>query len=253
VVRENLRNSFPEKNKEELKKIETAYYRHLCDLFVETIKIIHLSPSEIKKRCRFNNLEILEDLSQKNKSFIGVLGHLGNWEWSINLPLFAPYYKVLAMYKPLSSKDFNNFYKELRSKYGAQPISMKESYKRMYDYSRNNIITATAFISDQTPHKDEIHYWKTFLNQETPVFLGSENVAKKLNQAVLFFRMRKVKRGYYEFDIIPITENPETTELYEITNKHLLLLEETIKQQPEIWLWSHRRWKYKRPQDVTLH
>ncbi|HBF89203.1 MAG TPA: hypothetical protein DDX39_11225 [Bacteroidales bacterium] len=245
IILNNLRNSFPKKSDDEIKQIARKYYAHLSDTFVETIKLIHISESEMQKRCKYNNLTIVDELFAQKRSIVAVIGHYGNWEYMIGFPFFTKY-NVLTLYKPLTNKKFNNFYIKLRSKFGVKPVSMKESYKKLMEYKQGNIPTITAFISDQTPHKDEIQYWTNFLNQDTAVFLGPEKIAKKLDFTVLYFQMRKVKRGFYEMDISTLTNNPKNTAEYEITNLHVKKLEETIKLQPEYWLWSHRRWKTKK-------
>lgn len=245
IIIDNLKNSFPEKSDIEINRIAKKYYTHLSDTFVETIKLIHLSNKEIQKRCKYNNTELVDKYLKESKSIVAVIGHYGNWEYMSGFPLFTKY-KVLTLYKPLSDKRFNLFYINLRSKFGVQPVSMKESYKRLVEYQKQNIPTITAFISDQTPHRGEIEYWTKFLNQDTAVFLGPEKIAKKLDFVVLYFGMRKVKRGFYEMDISLVNDNPKLSEKYEITNQHVKMLEETIKLQPEYWLWSHRRWKTKK-------
>lgn len=246
IIYTNLKNSFPEKSEIEIREIAKKYYKHLCDVGFETIKLLHISKSEMKKRCVYKNTEIVDELLKQQKSIVSVIGHYGNWEYMLGFPLFTNY-KVLTLYKPLSDKNFNQFYINLRSKFGVEAVSMKESYKRLIELKNEKTPTITAFISDQTPHRAEIQYWTKFLNQETPVFLGPEKISQKLNSVVLYFEMKKLKRGYYEMNIIKLFDNPNQTLEYEITNKHVELLEKTISKNPEFWLWSHKRWKTKKP------
>ena len=129
------------------------------------------------------------------------------------------------------------------------PVEMHNTVRSIISYAKKKKLTFTGFISDQTPTKSEIHYWTKFLNQDTPIFLGVEKIAKKTNQPIVYLDMQKVKRGYYQVEIIKLFENPKDTKDYEITEKHVRLLESIIKEKPEYWLWSHRRWKHKKPND----
>jgi len=243
VVTENLINSFPEKNITEKSENEKGFYRHLCDLIIENIKLLNISPKEIEKRCKIKNPELLNKYYDEGKSIIAVVGHYCNWEWGIMLPIVCKH-KVLAIYKPISDKNFNEFYKNMRSRFGVEPISMKETFKRMFYYDRNNQPILTVFIGDQTPHIGEIQYSMPFLNQNTPVFIGTERIAEKLNHVVVFLKMQKVKRSYYEVDAVLLNENPTQMKEYALTNQHVNFLEDIIKEKPDYWLWSHRRWKY---------
>lgn len=245
VVLDNLRNSFPEKSDEEIKNITKKYYLHLCDMFIETFKSIHLTEKQIKKRVEIKNIEVLDELYAKNKSVIAVLGHYGNWEWLFGLPL-ATKYKVLAIHKPIQNRCFNTLTNKIRSKFGIEMITMKGAFKSILNYQKKNELTLTYFLSDQTPVKEDINFWTNFLNQDTPVFLGAERIAKKTNQAVVFFNIKKIKRGYYSLEIEKLFDEPNQTSEHEITEKHVQTLEKHIKKEPAYWLWSHRRWKHKR-------
>lgn len=245
VVYTNLKNAFPDKPEDDIRGIARRFYKHFADQIIETIKALHISRKEMKKRFRVKDQEMLDELYAANKNIVVVFGHYGNWEWLLTLPLYTKY-KILAIHKPLSNKYFSDMVNRLREKYGVRMITMKQSYKTILEYQKRNEQIITYFLGDQTPMRSEINYWTTFLNQDTPVYLGAEKIAQKTGQAVVFFNIQKIRRGYYELETIMITENPEETGEYEITEKHVRLLEEIITDKPEYWLWSHRRWKHRK-------
>lgn len=245
VVRENLKNSFPKKTDKELYQIEKKFYHHLIDIFVEVIAIQHMSEAEIMKRNKFVSNDIAEELINKNIGTIGVLGHYNNWEWLNSLQLYSKY-QGLAIYKPLTDKNFEKYMNNIREKWGAKAVPMHETLRKLIQLKKENILPFVMLVSDQSPTKNEINYWTTFLNQETPVFLGVEKIAQKFNYAVVFVKMTKIKRGYYQTELILITDKPKETKEFEITEKHVAILEDLINEQPEYWIWSHRRWKHKR-------
>ena len=246
VVSSNLRNSFPEKSREELKIIEKKFYKHLADLFVETLKLTHMGKQQLMKRFTVSNIEITEKLLKEKRDIIAVMGHYNNWEWLAALPFYTDY-KPVSIYKPLRNKYFNKFLNDLRSKHGMFLTPMSMIVREIVDDRRNGINTISAFISDQTPVKKEIKYWTSFLNQDTPVYIGTEKVAEKYDMAVVYFNIQKIKRGYYNLSIELLFEH--TTGLPEnlITETHVRRLEENIRKNPEYWIWSHRRWKHKKP------
>ncbi len=245
IVRLNLTNSFPEKSVEEIIKIEKRFYRHLGDSFIEWFYPLHRSAKQLKPRYVFKNPELLNDLYSKGISVAGVLGHYGNWEWLSLLPTEVKH-KVWAIHKPLKNKYFNQLINGLRSKYGVHMVSTKDSYRKLKTEKDNGEVTMTYFLADQSPQESKIKYWTSFLGQDTPIFLGAEQIAKKLEMAVVFFDIRKVSRGHYEIEFKLLSEDSKSKPEYAITEKHVRALEERIVAEPEWWLWSHRRWKHKR-------
>jgi KDO2-lipid IV(A) lauroyltransferase len=234
VVASNLKNSFPEKSQSELKSIEKKFYKHLADLFIETLKITHMNKSQRMRRCTISNLGILDKLLEEKRDVTAVLGHYNNWEWFTIFPEFTRY-KIITIYKPLQNKFFDRYIKDLRSKYS------------IINKRKNKINMISVFISDQTPARGDIKYWTTFLNQDTPVYLGIEKVALKYDMAIVFFNMQKVKRGYYNLNIELLFEHTSGLPDHLITDTHVKRLEEIIRENPEYWIWSHRRWKHKKP------
>lgn len=248
VVLTNLHNSFPDKTEKELVVISKKFYWHLADLFIEVLKLQHMNAKRIKERYKVLNPELLNKLCDEGKSTIGIFGHYGNWEWIISLPLSIEY-KSVTVYKPLANKYFDRLLNKFRSQYGIELIPMIKTGRTLYRYEKEGINTLIGLVADQTPPGNEIQYWTKFLNQDTPVYLGIEKLSHKFNMAVVFFHIDKVRRGYYELTPEIITIDPTKLKPYEITERHVKKLEEQIKERPELWMWSHRRWKHKKPAD----
>lgn len=246
VVSGNLRNAFPWKSEEDLRSIRKKFYKHLADLFIESFKLVHLSKSELMKRFTVSNIELLERLNKENRDTIAILGHYNNWEWLAALPLYTGY-KAISIYKPLQNKYFNGFINGLRSKHGMGLTPMSNIMRDIIQNRRDKINTVSAFLTDQTPVRSEIKYWTAFLNQETPVYLGPEKIASKFDMAIVFFHIQKIKRGHYNLHIELMFEHTAGLREYEITEAHVKKLEQIITDKPEYWIWSHRRWKHKKP------
>ncbi len=246
VVAANLRNAFPEKSEAERKKIERRFYRHLSDLFAETLKVTHMSPRQISRRLTVRNLSLVDRLHKEERSVIGLCSHYNNWEWLAGLQISTPY-RLLTIYKPLTNKYFNQFILKLRTKFGLQASPMQNILRDLLKYRSEKILTMSGFIADQTPPPDENAYWTTFLNQETGFFRGAEKIALKYDMAVVFVNLTKIKRGFYELSWELISEHPGKEAPDFITSRYAEMLEAVIREKPEYWLWSHRRWKYKKP------
>jgi KDO2-lipid IV(A) lauroyltransferase len=242
VVYTNLQNSFPNHSKEWIAKTAHDFYRNLFDVTLETIQIAVRSKHFYKKHLLLEGHEVFNDYQASGKPCILVCGHLANWEWA-GQSLHASGIQVDVLYHPLSSKWFDWFLYHIRSRHGIKPIAMQSALRDML--SRKNIPTATTFIADQSPSPDGCH-WLTFLNQDTPVFLGTEKLAKKFNYPVVYGDIIRTKRGYYKVRFSLITDTPNDTPDFWITEEHSRRLEQSILEQPENWLWSHKRWKHKR-------
>jgi KDO2-lipid IV(A) lauroyltransferase len=247
VVQENLKNSFPEKTEEERKLIERKYYKYMADLMMETIKSVSMSEKQVRKRMIPTNPELVEHYFKQGKSIMAAAGHYCNWEMACLSFGFLTDKRRLIVYKPQSNEVFTEFFNRTRSRFGATMISMKQTLRKMIEYK--NELTFTVLASDQTPVKHEINYFTTFLNQPTAVFLGIEKLTKVVDCVVIFYRIDLVKRGHYTYTFVPLVEEPKQTKPYEITEIHVKYLESLIREKPEYWLWSHRRWKIK-PEDI---
>lgn len=250
VVRQNLQNAFPEKTKEERLAIEKKFYKHLCDLFIESMQLLHMTKKDIKRRFKYINIEVFQKYYAENRHVVVVLGHYGNWELNIGFPLWCGF-RTLATYKPLNNLHFNKKMQESRGKFGVEAVSMKQTAKKMFESARIQP-TVLALIADQAPMESESDFWTKFLNQNTSVFLGPEKIAQKLNAPVIFLDITKPKRGFYEIEAKVLFDQSKNTQPLEITKAHVKSLEDQIKRQPEYWLWSHRRWKRSMPKTATL-
>lgn len=247
VVTQNLKNSFPKKSEKEIIEFRRKFYHYLCDLFLETFKTLSISRENMVKHCRMNDASVtlLQKYNDEKKSVILVLGHLGNWEWGGNAFSLMCRQQLYVIYHPLENKYFNTLIIGMRTRFGTRLIEMKNTFRDMVENKK--IVSATAFITDQTPQPENA-YWTNFLNQDTPVFRGTEKISLKLNYPIIFINVKKIKRGYYELSAETLCENPSATSEGEISEMHTKKLEEEILKNPENWLWSHRRWKHKRPQ-----
>jgi KDO2-lipid IV(A) lauroyltransferase len=177
-------------------------------------------------------------------------GHYGNWEWTITLPKIIRH-QVNVIYRPIQDETFDQYMKQVRSRFGMTMMIARISGRTMLELEKSGQLSATYYLTDQTALKDT-DYWMMFLNQETAVFPGAEIMATKFRQAVVFMDIQKVRRGYYEVEFTQLFDDASTTEKYEVTKVHTKFLEEIIRKRPELWLWSHKRWKHTRPENIPL-
>jgi KDO2-lipid IV(A) lauroyltransferase len=246
VVMQNLQKSFPEKTQEEIFAIRKEFYRHFCDLIIESIKSVGMSKEDFMQRYQVVNMEFLLTYGEKKQSVIFLSSHHSNWEWVCFLPsLITEYFTVYAVYKPLSNTHFDQYVKATRQKHSATLIAMKETFRIILAAYQQKQVIATWMAADQTPSKEAAH-WVEFLHQDTPFFHGYETLARKTKQAVLFLDIQKVKRGHYRLEILPIYDNLDEVPPFAVVEKYAQLTEQQIKRQPAYWLWSHKRWKHQR-------
>lgn len=247
---DNLRNSFPGKTEAELLKIRKAFYHYLCDLFLETFKTLTISKKAMLKHCSMHPdaKAIFDDLAARNQSAIIVMGHFGNWEWAGNTFSLCCKHQLYVIYHPLKNKYFNGLIIKMRTRFGTRLIPMKETFKEMVKNRAE--LNATAFIADQSPNPDSA-YWMSFMHQDTPVFMGTERLAQKMKYPIVYVSVKRLKRGYYTLTAELLKEPPYSNTVGDITEAHTRRLEKDIMAQEETWLWTHRRWKHKRPLSVT--
>lgn len=248
VVRRNLVNSFPEKTKEEIRSIEKKFYRHFCDFMMESIKQAHISKEEIMMRTELKNPEFLDKWKENGRSIIMMTGHYANWEWFATLNYRIAPLRLAGIYRQLKNAEMERFFLNIRKSYGAIPIEKEKTLRELIKLRKENVQIMVAFVSDQTPSVQNIHYWSNFLNQETAMFSGAERIAKMVDYDVVYMDVERVSRGKYVAELKLITENPKDTAEFEITEKYTRLMEETIVREPQYWLWTHKRWKHKRQQ-----
>ncbi len=244
VVRENLELVFPEKSEADIKRITKTFFHHLSDMVVESIKSLSISEEEMKKRFKFTNVEEVHKVENQNQSIVMMCAHYGSWEWIFILQTYVKS-KGYGIYKRIENKYFDRLVKRIRAKYDSYLITTKEAIPRLIEAKENGELTLNGFISDQSPRRRKALYWKEFMNIKVPVHTGAEMLAKKLDMAVMFFSVKKVKRGYYETTFKTITTTPNDYKDYEITDIFLKLVEQQIYEAPEYYLWTHKRWKYR--------
>jgi len=248
VVFNNIKNSFPEKSEKEQLEIQRKFYHHLCDLVVESLKTFTISQKQVLKRVTCKNPEMIDAYFDQNKSVIIAGGHLNNWEiFAVAVDKIIKH-KTIGIYKPLTSKFFDKKMRETRSKYGLLMIPTYEVKQYLNKYK--DVPTATIFGFDQSPSNPHKAYWTKFLNQDTAVLYGTEKLAREYNYPVLYGRINKESRGHYSFEFFKVTDNPKETAPGEITEHITQALEKDIRATPQYWLWSHRRWKHKRPEGM---
>lgn len=251
VIHDNIRKSFPQKSKSELKEIQKKFQKHFCDLVLESIKAFTISKKDAQKRMIDRNVEVINRYKEQGRHVILVGGHYGNWElFAITIGASLKHHAV-ALYTPLKNKFFNQKITDSRSKYGLEMLPIKAIKEKVTKIGNES--HAIILGSDQSPHKTQKSYWTKFLNQETAVLFGTEKFAKEIDAVVVFANIYRMKRGHYEIDYRLLTETPKETEFGFITKTHTQWLEKIIEEEPAYWLWSHRRWKHKRPKEEILY
>ena len=249
IVYKNLRNSFPNMNDSELKAIANEFYRHLCDCIVETIKLLHVSDEEMKSRVDIVNGSLIERLAEDGKSIILFIGHYGNWEWVQEVPRSYSKPSVSAeIYRHAKNKVFNRLIQRIRSRYSSMQIVQKKAVRTLLGLNNEGIQFIVGFISDQRPNSKNLNHWLTFLNQDTAVAVGGEEIGKHIGVNYAYLDIEKVSRGRYRFVFKEMEYKLSEKEDYPMTVEFYRLLEENIKRAPAYWLWSHDRWKFLREQ-----
>jgi len=245
VVKSNLRLVFPEKSEDEIKAITKKFYHHLCDMIVETIKSMTISKEEMRKRMIFENIEIVQEIAKEGQSIALMCGHYGSWEWLMIIQEKMPNNKGYVIYKRLANPYFDRLVKRIRERYDSYLITTKETIPILTKAENNGEKTISAFASDQSPKANKAYHWNKFMDINVPMYTGAEMLAKKFNMAVVFFGVRKLRRGYYSAYFKTITREPKTIPDYQITDQFMKLVEDQIKEEPAYYLWTHKRWKHK--------
>ncbi len=249
VVLNNLRNSFPGKSEDDIQKLADDYYRYLCDLILETLKTLRMDERQTLERVKFNNPEWLDRFYAEGKSIVIVMGHYGNWEWAGPAFTLSTKYQLVVIYRPLSNVYFEKMMTRMRTRFGTRITPVDRTLRDMV--ANRNEITATAFIADQTATRQNA-YWTQFLNQDTAVFTGPEKLSKKFNYPMVYMKVSRVSRGFYEITPELMFASPADTLENEISERFTRRLETDIQHDPVPWLWSHRRWKHKRPAETNF-
>lgn len=248
VIEQNIERSFPNKTNAEKTKIKRQFYRHLTQLLAESVKGLSISEKELKQRITVKNSAIMDDLYAKGKNVLLVSGHYNNWEWVILAQGLLFKHDALGIGMPMTSKFWDKKVNQRRSRFGMKVVHAK-NYKEALNSDAARL-KSVLVLADQSPADALKSYWMPFLNQNTAVLFGAELMAHQLDYAVVFYTLRKVKRGQYEMELFLITEQPKEKSWGEITEAHTHLLEQEIKREPAFWLWSHKRWKREIPNDL---
>jgi KDO2-lipid IV(A) lauroyltransferase len=244
TVTSNLKLVFPDKSEKEVSEITSKFYHHLCDMILEAIKAMTISESEMKKRYTFTNVSLIHNLEQKNKSIALMGAHYGSWEWMFILQSYINH-KGYAIYKRLGNKYFDRLVKRIRARHNSYLITTKETFRVLKEAKNNGELTINGFAADQSPKVKKAFHWNNFMGIKVPMHTGAEIIAKRMDMAVIFFSVKRHRRGYYQTTFHTITENPKQHKDYEITDAFFKLVEEQIYKAPQYYLWTHKRWKHR--------
>ena len=241
IIHKNLKNSFPEKSENEIFGIRNNFYKHFCDLIVESFSGFSISRKSIEQKITIKNQDLLNEFAVKGQNIILIGGHYNNWEMTAQRMPLVFKHELFAIYKPIKNKFYDRKMKSSREKFGLNMISMKET--KAYFTNETGTPRAIIFGSDQSPSNSKKAYWTKFLNQDSAFLYGAEKYAKSFNWPVIYVSINKIKRGDYLVEYQLITQKPKEESYGEIIKKFAFLLESDIKNQPEYWLWTHNRWK----------
>ncbi|URM36481.1 lysophospholipid acyltransferase family protein [Flavobacterium anhuiense] len=244
VVRENLALTLPHLSDAERKVVEKKFYKHMCDMFLEMIKTMSMSPEEMERRFHVTNIDLVRDYAKKGKSVILVASHYASYEWLLTInPKLG--FQGVAVYKRLANPYFDRLVRKIRSKYNTEMIETRKAIPTMAKNQREGVLSMYGLASDQSPKMERIFHSMKFMGVEVPVHTGAETLAKKYDLAVIFVQVKKVKRGYYEATFISLADNPKEFENFKITEMYLKEVEKQILEAPEFYLWTHKRWKHR--------
>lgn len=243
VVRRHLGESFPDCPEREIRGIERGFYHWFCDYVVETVKMLSISPAQMRRHMVFTGMEVLDQATAQGKSCAVYLGHYCNWEWISSLQLWtAPPAQCAQIYHPLVNKAIDRLFLRLRGRWGSVSVPMADTLRCVVRYRRQGQPIVLGYIADQTPSSwQNIHHWLDFLHHDTPVLTGAEKIATATGQLPVYGDVRRVRRGYYECRFAPI--QPAGDGPWPVTEAYFRLLEASIARDPAPYLWTHRRWK----------
>ncbi len=246
LVHKNLTEAFPEKSEEDITRIEKGFYHFLTDYAVETIKLMSISKREMKRRVTFSNLKAIEDAAERGQSTSAYIGHYCNWEWITSIGLQLQHNKkinIAQVYHVLENKISDKIFLYIRSRMNTMCVPMQDILRKRIMCHKEDKIIVTGYISDQVPEWNNIHHWINFLNHYTPVITGTETITKRFGDQAIYLDLSRPRRGYYNIDIKVLEKDTKNIPDWELTDMYFKELEKTIRRQPELWLWSHNRWK----------
>lgn len=244
TVKYNLTLVFPDKSEKEITTLSKKFYHHLCDMILESVKSLTVSEAEMMKRFKLTNIEEIHKLEKENRNIVLMCAHYANFEWIFITQKYVKH-KGYGVYKRLANKYFDRLIKRKRAKYNTQLITTKETIPVLMESIKKGELSISGFVSDQSPKVNKAYHWNDFMGIKVPVHTGAEMLAKRLDSSVVFFGVKKIKRGYYETTFTTLAQNANDYKNYEITDMFLKLVEEQIYSAPEYYLWTHKRWKHK--------
>ncbi|MGB0480286.1 MAG: lysophospholipid acyltransferase family protein [Flavobacteriaceae bacterium] len=245
TVQENLKLVFPDKSEAERQLITKRFYHHLCDMILEAIKSMSISVEDMKARFKFTNIELIKEFEKQNKSIVLMCAHYGSWEWIFIIQTYVKF-RGYAVYKRLNNRYFDKLVRGIRARYNSYLVTTKETIPTLIENKKKGVLTMNGFVSDQTPKKGKAYHWNTFMGIEVPIHTGAEMLAKKLDMPVIFFSVKRIKRGFYETTFQTLAEQPNEYKNYAITDQFLKHVEQQIIEAPEYYLWTHKRWKHRK-------
>jgi lauroyl/myristoyl acyltransferase len=245
TVRANIALALPHLSPEQRLSIEKKSYHHLCDMFMEMTKTMTISLEEMNKRFIITNIEVIKEYEKKEKSIVLLASHYASWEWLLVLNQKVSYQGV-GVYKKISNKYFDKLIRDLRSKYNTQLVTTSKTIPLINHNQKNGILSIYGLASDQSPKADPIFHWDSFMGVEVPVHTGAEMLAKRHDLNVIFAKVKKVKRGYYEATLVPLSDDPKSVSDFGITHAFIKEVEKQIYEAPEYYFWTHKRWKHRR-------
>ena len=245
IVRKNLTESFPEKSPAEIKRIERNFYRFFVDIALESCKLLSISPDEMKRRVRFVNIDEVNAVLREGRSISAFLGHYGNWEWLSSVGLWLTEdVRCAQIYHKLRNRTMDRLLIGLRERLGNQCVDMYNTARFIAHESKGPKPLIIGFIADQSPKKHEVKHFLNFLNHRVPVLTGTEKITKHYGYEAMFVGVRRVGRGYYECEFSTLHDDPKSLPDFELTELYYQRLEQEIRQQQELYLWSHNRFKH---------
>lgn len=247
VVGRNLKKSFPEKSMKDLKIIEKRFYHYICDYMLESLKMLKMPVDELHQRMRFENTEEYLGMIEKYGGIVVMMPHYANFEWTIGMGMYMKQEDIpMQVYKPLKNPFVDRLFRDIRSRFGGYNVPKAETAKEVIKAKHAGKKLALGLVADQSPNSHGLHFWTTFLNQETAFMDGGERIARMMNYPVFYCELEKKKRGYCSARFVLMAEYPKNTAEGEITEMYARHVEQTILREPAYWFWSHKRWKYKR-------
>lgn len=245
TVRQNLAIALPELTNQERLVIEKKFYHHMCDMFLEMIKTMNISKKEICKRFVFKNIDMYKDIEKQGKSVAIICSHYASYEWIISMNYYSDFVSY-GIYKQLKNPYFDKLVHKIRSRFNAKLITTKQTVPTIINNNKNDVLALYGFASDQSPKAKGAMHWSKFMGIEVPVHVGAEMLSKRYNMNLIYLNTKKVKRGHYEATLELLSDNPKDVPNFELTDQYLKLLEKQIYEAPEYYLWTHKRWKYRR-------